>query len=80
MDISIPKLRSSLIMLNSVQIKHFSVPRSFLLLNSSGKYNQTCATASLENMDFSFPTKFLDVYLLSKLHSTEGYSSGQSKF
>ena len=63
-----------------VQIKHFSVPRSFLQLNSSRKYNQTCATASLENMGFSYPTKFLDVSLLSKLHSTEGYSSGQSEF
>ena len=48
-----------------VQIKHFSAPRSFLQLNSSGKYNQSCATASQENMGFSFPTKFLDVSLLS---------------
>ena len=48
-----------------VQIKHFSVPRSFLQLNSSGNYNQTGATASQENMGFSFPTKFLDVSLLS---------------
>ena len=52
-------------MANIVQIKYFSVPRSFLQLNSSGKYNQTCATAILENMGFSFPTKFLDVSLLS---------------
>ena len=43
------------------------------------KIQPTCATASLEKMGFSFPTKFLDVSLLSKLHSTEGYSSGQSK-
>ena len=67
-------------MLHIVQIEHFSVPRSFLQLNSSGKYNQSCSTASQENMGFSFLTKFLDVSLLSKLHSIEGYSSGQSKF
>ena len=48
-----------------VQIKHFSVPRSFLQLNSSGKYNQTCTTAIQENMGFCFPTKLLDVSLLS---------------
>ena len=48
-----------------VQIKHFSVPRSFLQLSSSRKYNQTCATAIQENMGFSIPTKFLDVSLLS---------------
>ena len=48
-----------------VHIKYFSVPRSFLQLNLSGKYNQTCATARQKNMGFSFPTKFLDVSLLS---------------
>ena len=31
---------------------------SFLWLNLTGKYNQTGATASQENMGFSFPTKF----------------------
>ena len=39
-----------------VQIKHFSIPRSFLQLNSSGKYNQTYTTARLESYLFTYAT------------------------
>ena len=70
---------TTLYKLKTLKIKHFSVPLSFIHLNSSEKCNQTCATASLENMGFGFSTKFLDVSQPSKLHSIEGSRSGQSK-